>query len=72
MTLSYQTCAPAGRCKTARNLVPGLYGSLDRAAGAERHVPLDRVRKVVKLPEVYTVDPHAVERALQLIPGARR
>ena len=43
---------------------------VERAAGAERLVPFDRVRERVKLPEVDVVHAEAVERALELVARA--
>ena len=43
---------------------------LQRAAGAERDVPLDGVGQVVQLQQVDVVDPHPLQRAVQLV--ARR
>ena len=51
-------------------LVAGLDGGLERAAGAERDVPLDHVDEVVQLDRVDVVDAQAVERAADLL--ARR
>ena len=41
-----------------------LHRSLQDAAGAEGGVPLDGIREVVELPQVYAVYAQTVQRAL--------
>ena len=45
----------------------GLERGIERAAGAQRLVPLDRIRQRVDLPEVDVVDAEAVEGAVDFV-----
>jgi len=53
------------------SLLPSLDRRLQRAAGAERSVLLNRIREVVELPQVDVVDPQALQRPLQLLASRR-
>ena len=52
-------------------LVARLDGGLERAAFAQRGLPLDHVDEVVQLQQVDVVDAEAVERAADLLARAR-
>src|SRR5215471_6654034 len=53
-------------------LLSCLDGRIYRAAGAEGGVPFDRIGQAVELPQVYVVDPQAVERPVELSAGGLR